>query len=123
MDTAHPEKDPATLRSEHDALAARLEVRRSIDCIRRGAYLGFAGLIAVGLAVKLAWDRWGTVPPGVARKIPTGPPLFFYLAAAVAAALVVTALRDLLRARRLMREEDAIFARLVALRGVLGLDR
>ena len=122
METATPAKDPAALRREHDALAARLEVRRSIDCIRRGAYLGFASLIAIGLAVKLAWDRWGTVPPGVVRKIPTGPPLFFFLAATFAAALVAVTLRDLLRARRLMREEDALFARLVALRGALGLD-
>lgn len=122
METATPAKDPAALRREHDALAARLEVRRSIDCIRRGAYLGFAALIAIGLAVKLAWDRWGTVPPGAVRKIPTGPPLFFFLAAALAAVLVAVTLRDLLRARRLMREEDALFARLVALRGVLGLD-
>jgi hypothetical protein len=123
MDTAHPVNDPAALRSEHDALAARLEVRRSIDCVRRGAYLGFAALIVVGLAVKLAWDRWGTVPPGVVRKIPTGPPLFFYVAATLAAVLVFVTVRDALRARRLMREEDAIFARLVALRGLLGLDR
>jgi len=122
METAPPGNDPAALRREHDELAARLEARRSIDCVRRGAYLGFAALIAAGLAVKLAWDRWGAVPPGVVRKIPTGPPLFFYLAAAVAAALVAVTLRDLLRARRLMREEDALFARLVALRGVLGLD-
>jgi hypothetical protein len=122
MDTATPGKDAAALRREHDALAARLEARRSIDCVRRGAYVGFAALIAVGLAGKLAWDRWGTLPPGVVRKIPTGPPLFFFLAAALAAVLVAVALRDLLRARRLMREEDALFARLVALRCALGLD-
>jgi hypothetical protein len=57
------------------------------------------------------------------RKIPTGPPLFFYGAATLAAVLVFVTVRDALRARRLMREEDAIFARLVALRGLLGLDR
>jgi hypothetical protein len=122
MDTATPGKDAATLRREHDALAARLEVRRSIDCVRRGAYVGFGAIIAVGLAVKLAWDRWGTLPPGVVRKIPTGPPMFFFLAVALAGVLVAVALRDLVRARRLMREEDALFARLIALRGALGLD-
>ncbi|WP_242356010.1 MULTISPECIES: hypothetical protein [unclassified Anaeromyxobacter] len=117
-----PAQDPAALRAEHDALAARLEIRRSIDHVRRGAYVGFAALIGIGLAVKLGWDRWGTPAPGVARKIPTGPPVFFYLAVVLAAVLAALALREALRARRLMRDEDALFSRLLALRGMLGLD-
>jgi hypothetical protein len=123
METASHPQDPAVLRAEHDALAARLEIRHSIDHVRRGAYEGFAAVIGFGLAVKLAWDRWGTPAPGVVRKIPTGPPLFFYLAVVVAVVLVVLTVRELVRARRLMREEDALFARLVALRGALGLER
>ena len=100
--------------------ASRSAARSTASAAARTS--GSPALIAIGLAVKLAWDRWGTLPPGAVRKIPTGPPLFFFLAAALAAALVAVTLRDLLRARRLMREEDALFARLVALRGALGLD-
>ncbi len=122
METAPPAQDTAALRAEHDALAARLEIRRSIDHVRRGAYVGFAALIGAGLAVKLGWDRWGTPAPGVVRKVPTGPPVFFYLAVVLAAVLVILTLREASRARRLMREEDALFSRLLALRGMLGLD-
>ena len=117
-----PEGDPAALRAEHDALARRLEIRRSIDVARRGAYQIFAGLIAVGAAIALAWDRWGTLRPGLVRKPVTGPPFFLYLAIAAALVLLLLAIRSFLRARRLMREEDALFARLRALRGTLGLD-
>lgn len=115
-------QDPATLRAEHDALARRLEVRRSIDLVRRGAYLGFAALVGVGLSAKLAWDRWGTPPAGLTREPPTGFPIFFLAAAAVTLVLVLLALRDARRARRLMREEDALFARFRALRATLRLD-
>jgi hypothetical protein len=41
---------PSDLRREHDALAARLEARRSIDLVRRCAYSGFAGFVASGIA-------------------------------------------------------------------------
>ncbi len=117
-----PEADPAALRAEHDALARRLEIRRSIDVARRGAYQIFAGLIAVGAAIALAWDRWGALRPGQVRKPVTGPPFFLYLATVVALVLLVLAIRSFVHARRMMREEDALFARLRALRGALGLD-
>ena len=117
-----PEGDPAALRAEHDDLARRLEVRRSIDVARRGAYQLFAGLIAVGAAIALAWDRWGTLKPGMVRKAVTGPPFFLYLATAAAVILLLLAIRSLRLVRRLMREEDALFARLRALRGMLGLE-
>jgi hypothetical protein len=114
--------DPATLRAEHDALARRLEIRRSVDHVRRGAYLGFAALLGVGLSGKLAWDRWGTPPPGVARKLAAGLPVFFLLAAAATILLALLAVREGRRARRLMREEDALFARFRAVRTALRLD-
>lgn len=111
------------LRAEHDALAQRLAVRTSIDAIRRGLYLVFFGLLSVGLTVKLAFDRWGTPPPGVVRKLHAGPPLFLWIAGALAAALLLLAIRSLVRGRRLMRVEDALYARFRHLRRELGLER
>ncbi|HEY6004371.1 MAG TPA: hypothetical protein VIV57_15955 [Anaeromyxobacter sp.] len=110
------------LRAEHDALAERLAVRTSIDWARKAFYQIFAGLLAVGLTVKLAWDRWGTLRPGVARKLHTGPPLFLWIAGAVAILLLLVAIRSFSRARRLMREEDVQWARYRRLRAELGLD-
>ncbi len=110
------------LRAEHDALLSLLAVRRSIDEVRKGAYLVFAGLLGTGLSVKLAWDRWGVPRPGVVRKLRSGPPILLWLAAAAAVALLVLSIRSFLRARRLMREEDALHARLLLIRGTLRLD-
>jgi hypothetical protein len=110
------------LRAEHDALARRLSVRTSIDEVRKGLYLVFLGLLSVGLSVKLAWDRWGTLRPGVVRKLHTGPPLFLWMATAAALVLLVLAIRHLARSRRLRREEDALFARYRQIRGELGLE-
>ncbi len=114
--------EPTDLRAEHDALAVRLEVRRSVDLVRRGAYVGFAAFIGAGLSVKLAWDRWGTPRPGVLRKIPHGPPLFFILAGIATVLLAAVAGGALARAARLRHEEDALFARLRAVRETLRLD-
>ncbi len=106
------------LRAEHDALAAALAVRRSIDLMRRFAYAAFAGFIGAGLSAKLAYDRWFSVR--VTRF--KGPPIYFFAALAATIVLVVLAAVFLVRARRLMRSEDALFARLRALRDRLGLD-
>jgi hypothetical protein len=110
------------LRAEHDALADRLAVRVSVDVARRGLYLVFAGLISVGLTVKLAWDRWGTLKPGIVRKTHHGPPLFLWIAGTVAVVLLVLAIRAFVKARWLMRDEDARWARYRELRATLGLD-
>ncbi len=115
--------DAAALRAEHDALGERLAARRSIDELRRALYLLFFGLVSVGLTVKLAWDRWGVLKPGVVRKAHAGPPLFFLLATVLTVALLALAIRGLVRARALMRDEDALFVRFRALRQRLGLDR
>lgn len=117
-----PPGDPAALRAEHDALARRLEARASIDVARRGAYQIFAGMIAVGTSIALAWDRWGRLKPGMTRKVMKGPPVFLYVATAVAVVLLAVAIRSFLRARRLMRDEDALYARFTALRRALRLD-
>jgi hypothetical protein len=112
--------EPADARAEHDALARRLEIRASIDELRRGLLRLFVGLIAVGLTVKLAWDRWGALKPGVVRRV-EGPPVFLWLATAVALVLLALAVRALVRARRLAREEDRLFARFRDVRDGLGL--
>lgn len=123
---ATPQKpDPAereALRAEHDVLARGLATRFSIDEARKALYLLFLGLLSVGLTVKLAWDRWGTLGPGVVRKIHRGPPLFLWIAATAAVVLLVLALRHFARSRRLMRDEDARYVRFRALRDTLGLD-
>ncbi len=120
---APPPAIDAALRAEHDTLGEKLAARRSIDETRRALYLLFFGLISVGLTVKLAWDRWGALKPGVVRKLHAGRPLFFLLATALTIALLGLAIRGFVRARALMRAEDALFARYRALRARLGLDR
>jgi hypothetical protein len=116
-----PSTDP--LRAEHDVLAHQLGARASIDEMRAALQRLFAGLIGAGLTVKLAWDRWGVLKPGTVRKFHRGPPLFLLLAGAVTVVLLVLAIRALLRARRLGREEDRLFARFKELRDRLGIDR
>jgi heme exporter protein D len=124
MNAAQPE--PATaeaLRAEHDALARRLEVRGSIDHLRAGLLRVFFGLISAGVTVKLGWDRWGTLKPGVVRKAVVGKPLFLWVATAVTLVVLALAVASLVRARRLAREEDRLFVRFRALRGQLGLEK
>lgn len=116
--TVSARPDPADPRREHDALAARLAVRRSIDLMRRFAYCAFSGFIMGGLAAKLAWDRWFSVRVTRFR----GPPVYFFVTLAITAVLVAFAAHYLVRARRLMRSEDALYARMRELRDRLGLD-
>ncbi len=106
------------LRAEHDALAARLATRRSIDFVRKGAMVGFAGFIAAGLSAKLAYDRWGPKH----KVFFKGPPLFFFIALAAALLLAGWAVVSFTRARRIMLGEDAEYRRLRELRRELGLD-
>lgn len=107
------------LREEHDRLAARLAVRRSIDHVRRGAYGLFFSTVAGGMAVKLGYDRWFSTRATRFR----GPPIFFAAAVALAACLVVFTAWSFLRARRQMKAEDLDFARMRELRRKLELDR
>ncbi len=110
------------LRAEHDDLARRLEVRASIDELRNALIRLFFGLIASGLTIKLGWDRWGVLKPGVVRKLHHGPPLFLWIATAAALILLLLSIRALVRARRLARDEDRLFARFRQLRDELGID-
>jgi heme exporter protein D len=118
-----PDATPVALRAEHDDLARRLEVRLSVDELRKALVRLFVGLIVVGVAVKLGWDRWGVLRPGVVRKVHDGPPVFLWIATALAVVLLVLAVRALLRARRLSRDEDRLYSRFLRLRAELGLDR
>ena len=113
-----PEDDAAALRGEHDALARKLQVRASIDELRKAAYVGFVGVLALALALLLAADRWLSGTPE-----PAGLPLVLLAALAVAALLLGLAGRWVARARVHQRREDALFARFRELRARLELDR
>ncbi|HUL60386.1 MAG TPA: hypothetical protein VLU43_13975 [Anaeromyxobacteraceae bacterium] len=126
MTTAAAPPDAAALRAEHDALARRLESRRSIDLVRKGVYLGFATFVALGLAGGFAWDRWafalGWTRRGPPAPRPEGAPLFLVAALAGGLVLLGFTVRTFGAARRCMRVEDADFERFRALRARLGLD-
>src|SRR5690348_4648217 len=88
-----------TLRAEHDDLARRLEIRTSIDHLRRGLLRTFVGLISMGVTLKLGWDRYGIPKPGVVKKVHAGPPMFLWIATAVTLVVLVLGIASLLRAR------------------------
>jgi hypothetical protein len=112
----------AALRAEHDALAEQLAVRPSVDRMKEGGVLTFFTVVTLGMSAKLAWDRWGWVPVHT-PKPPPGPPMYFLVALAIGLVLLGFAARAFRRAAVLRRGEDALFARLLALRAALGLDR
>ena len=114
--------DPAALRAEHDALAEGLAVRTSVDHVQRGGVLTFFTVLSFGMSAKLAWDRWGWLPPHRAPPEP-GPPMFFLIALALSLVLLTLAVRAFRRAAVLRHDEDARFHRLLALRARLGLDQ
>jgi hypothetical protein len=106
------------LRAEHDDLAQKLAARGSIDVMRRFSYTAFVALITAGLSVKLAYDRWFSIRPNRFK----GPPVYFFIALAITIALLAYAAVLFRRARRIMRGEDALFARMRELRDRLRLD-
>ena len=114
-----PGASPGALREEHDRLAARLAVRRSIDSVRVGAYASFLLVVTSGLTAKLAWDRWGWGPK---LTPPSRAPVFFLLALAAALGCLAVSAVAFRKARRLGREEDRDFARLQELREALGIE-
>ncbi len=129
MSSAPAPQDPgqSSLRAEHELLAKRLEVRGSIDLVRKAVLQAFATFVALGLAGGFAWDRWA-FKLGWTKKPPLKPPssgipLYLFAALAAGVALLAVTLRTLGAARRRMRVEDADFARLSEVRGRLGLDQ
>jgi hypothetical protein len=118
----HPLPDDlAALRAEHDALAARLATRASVDRMKEGGVLTFFTVIALGMTAKLGWDRWGWLP--VHRPQPEGNyPLWFLVGGLLTLVLLRFAVQRFLAARALRREESALFERFRALRARLELD-
>jgi len=114
-------EEAAALRAEHDALAAGLGTRFSVDEVQRGGIFTFFTVLAAGMSAKLAWDRWGWLPRNKPPP-PPGLPMFFCLALLVTLALLVVAVRAFQRAGTLRQDEDARFQRLLTLRVRLGLD-
>jgi len=111
----------SALRAEHDALAEKLRIRRSVDELRTAAYSGFAAVISLGLTVKFGWDRWGW------SKLPRPPvrgryPLLFSAALILFAILATLAVRAWRRAQARRLEEEALYARFRELRQTLRLD-
>jgi hypothetical protein len=109
------------LRAEHDRLAEKLRIRRSVDELRKMAYMGFAACLSLGLTLKFAWDRWGGSkverPPVRGRY-----PLLFLASLLLFAALAAFAFRAWRRARLHRTEEEQLYARFREIRGVLRLD-
>jgi hypothetical protein len=113
------------LRAEHDILARRLEARRSVDAARRGLLRAFGGLLALGISAALAWERWGPSARGSSGVAWPGGALALVVVLAclaLAAALLAGGAAALRLARRLARDEAALFERLRALRLELGID-
>ncbi len=113
--------DDAALRAEHDELAKKLGVRRSIDELRAAAYAGFATVIALGLTGKVSWDRWGWI------RLPKPPPKGRYpilplLAFVLFVVLLTLTVRYVRRARVHREEEQRLIARFEELRRTLRLD-
>lgn len=108
----------APLRAEHDALAQKLAIRRSIDALRLGLYSLLGAVLTGGLAAHHFYERLvdGNRAPQIAESVAIP-------AAAVAGAAFIVAVVSFLRSHRLMGREDDDFAKLRALRARLGLDR
>ncbi len=121
-----PDLPPATqgsLRSEHDDLARLLEARASVDVARNGIVVLVGGILAVGVAWALLWDRYDKLDPTDPGL--THPVLFLAgaaLGAVVGLVLIVRGALVIRRSRRLAREEAVLFRRLLELRRLLEID-
>jgi hypothetical protein len=109
------------LRAEHDRIAEEIGTRLSVDHVQNGGVLAFFTFIAVGLTIKLAWDRWGWLPANK-PEAPPGIPAWFLMGLVLAAVLLLFTVREFRRARRLRALEGEKFQRLLELRKELGLD-
>lgn len=99
----------STLEVEHSRLARAARERRSVDSFARSALEGFGWALLSGVCGKMAWDS-----PRL--------PLFFYPLALLDLLLLWDAVRSYVRARAQLRDERAILARLLEVRGLLGID-
>lgn len=101
--------DPVALKQELELLAAAARTRRSVDAFMRAAVEGFAWALAAGVCGKLVWDS--------AR-----PPPFFWPLLLLDILLFCDAARSYLQARKHLRRELRLEARLRELRRELGID-
>jgi hypothetical protein len=108
--------------AEHDQLAQRLGVRASVDHARRAVVLAVGAFAGMGTGWTLFWERYGRFPTERGLTHPSlvvvGSAAFLLAGLALAALCVVSARRW----RRLVREEAGLFARLLELRRLLGID-
>jgi hypothetical protein len=111
---------PQSLRAEHDVLAARLAVRRSVDQGHRALVRLFLGVLCGGAAGALlaAGLRATTADAPASRAVPVAAALLITGATVLGALSVVAWIRRC----RLARQEAALFSRLRELRRQLEVD-
>ncbi len=97
------------LQGELTKLSTAARERRSVDAFARAALGGFCWAVLAGVCGKLLWDS--------AR-----PPLFLYPLVALDLLLLGDALRSFFYARRELRRELLLEARVAQLRELLGVD-
>ncbi len=119
---ADPQVGEAALRAEHDALAKRLEVRASVDGLRRAGLMSFAGLVSACLSWGLVWDRFGKTPTEFALAHTELFRFGWIITALVALGLFGAGAVAFRRSRRVAAEEHTLFLRLCELRRALGID-
>ena len=97
------------LREEFDQLSAAARVRRSVDAFARAALEGFCWALLAGVCGKLVWDS--------AR-----PPIFLWPLLLLDLLLLWDGARSFLYARRELKRELRLEARVGELRDLLGVD-
>ena len=102
-------QDPAALQKEFELLAAGARERRSVGGFMRAAVEGFAWALLAGVCGKLIWDS-------------AKPPPFFWPLAVLDLLLLWDALRSYRQARKDLRRELKLEARVRELRRELGID-
>lgn len=117
----HGAGDPA-LRAEHDDLARRLAARASVDRLRRAGWMAFLSVMFFGLCWGLVWELHGETPTARALEHPRLFDAAWVTAFVLWLSLGAGAAVNLVRSRRMAREEDRLFGRLRELRRALGID-
>jgi peptidoglycan/LPS O-acetylase OafA/YrhL len=103
------EPDPRALRSEHDAMAARLASRASTGPLAWALSLGCLSALILAVSAKLWWD------------LSEYHPELYLSALGLGVAVALAALTRLTRGVRLARGEREEFVRLLELRRQLGI--
>jgi hypothetical protein len=101
--------DSDAKQKELEVLARAARERRSVDAFMRAAIEGFCWAVLAGVCGKLLWDS-------------TKPPLFFWPLLLLDLTLLWDALRSYRQARKDLRRELKLEARVRELRRELGID-